>query len=130
MEWVFWKAINSDDSDATDSADDAVTRTNVGVPSQNGKNGNNVKELKVAMGPMARGHSYSHSVGAIEDIVAVQGVHTVHTHSLGSSNGMHSTETPKNLCSPQTADQWDDDALDRQAEAIRMQLEQYRMDRE
>lgn len=58
-------------------------------------------------------HSHSLSAGSIEEMTAIQ---------------VQGTETPKNLCSPQTANQWNDDDLDRQAEAIRMRLEQYRME--
>ncbi len=66
-------------------------------------------------------HHYSRSVGDI--VVATGG--TVHGAVHGTVYGV---ETPKNLLSPQTADQWDDAALDHQAEEMRMQLEQYRME--
>lgn len=119
---TYLKSINSVDSEATDSAEDEVNDM------VNSKQAQNVKDLKVTLGSrQSRGHqsahSYSHSAGRIEDIVAA------HTHTPGAGR-IGGTETPKNLCSPQTADQWDDEDLDRQAEAIRMRLEQYRMDRE
>ena len=94
---TFLKAVDSVDSDATDSAE--------ADPDHFGHH------LSPQQVPQHFGHSYSRSMGDLKAVAAVQG-----------------TDTPKNLCSPQTADQWDDAELDRQAEEIRLRLEQYRMD--